>query len=511
MTSRVASLLILAAAAWLGVLLVEFHATAASTAPSAPLDSQQLLQDMQTHLTIAQSDANALAAQWAATAPSTLPTVTFANYAATTSPSSPWPATSPSNPNGAWFTATLGPAPDTRQVIRLASGQAIAALADNTELVLSGTYNVNATVVLSGNQQFIHTDPAATQPAILNWTGPANGTILQCQGAGTILQNLRFQISNPNASAAQAILVGDATNLVIDGCSSGPNGPASFINAGSLGTGPMGCLIHNCSTSGIGAYSVFTAGSGIVIDGCTFTNSHAEHLIRGTGANVTIENCTLANLQSVGAAASKDAISPQGGDFWSIVNCTVGAGGPITFGPILTAQAVNPPLVTHAQIRNCTLSVPINIGPGCTGVCIHGNAITTSPYAINLNGPVSNFPNLSISNVSIDSNQIVNNGANGASIKFFNGWTQSSGIQATVTNNTYTETGVQIGPSNYFSAALIALCPDLSQISFSGNVWGMPAGFDYHLPQATPFHPFCVGGTVGPANYVPLPSGDQTK
>jgi hypothetical protein len=159
-------------------------------------------------------------------------------------------------------------------------------------------------------------------------------------------------------------------------------------------------------------------------------------------------------------------------------------------------------------VIGCTLAVPVTVGPGCTGIYLHGNTITTTPYCINVNGPVSTFPALTVQQLTIDGNTLANNGANGAAIKFFAGWTQAPGNQAVVTNNTYSQGGVQIGPGNYFSASVAALCPDLSQITFKGNVWGKPSYYSYQLPQTPPFHSFLVGGDTAPTFYQPCPAGD---
>ncbi len=76
MNHRFAAISLIAAAWLLGVSRAESLAPArgqsASTEPTSP-NPQQIVQDLQTHLTLAQADAAALAAQWPTTTPATAP------------------------------------------------------------------------------------------------------------------------------------------------------------------------------------------------------------------------------------------------------------------------------------------------------------------------------------------------------------------------------------------------------------------------------------------------------
>jgi hypothetical protein len=394
----------------------------------------------------------------------------------------------------------LGSQPDLRTIINVPVGQLIpTTIPANSEIVLAGgiypitqTINLNSSTIRSVN---------GAASATLAWNGNNNGVLIQASGSYPIIQGVT--LTGTNASCAIATSVG-TTNLIVDGCIETDSGPQSLLDLADP-NGPSGYIIHNCQTSNIGAYSIFTGGSDGGIINCNFSNSVSEHLIRGTGNRITVQGCTLANLQSVGAAASKDATAPQGGSYWSIVNNTYGLGGPLSVGPILTTQAVNPPVVINTEIRNNVLFVPININPGTSGIFIHVNQITTSPNALNINGPVSSFNYLSIKGLTFSGNTVVNNGTTGSMLK---GFAFAISDLAQILNNTYSQTGVVIGPSNYFSASATILDTTEASYNFSGNVYSHPEYFSYQLSQTVPYTSFCVGQPIGAQNYHQVPVGD---
>ena len=180
----------------------------------------------------------------------------------------------------------------------------------------------------------------------------------------------------------------------------------------------------------------------------------------------------------------------------------------MTIGPILTPQAVNPQLVTHCLLSGNTLANTLGIGPGTCGILVRRNTIRNTPGCIDLQGSIAAFPNLSIGAVTIDGNTLVNSGSNGQAIIAFAGW----GTGCTVTNNTYNESQVVIGPTNWFSSAVKIFQADESGFTFSNNVWGLPASFSYQLPQTQPFKMFYVGPSDGnAAAYTTVPAGDSVK
>lgn len=434
----------------------------------------------------------------------TMPSIVLKNYIPTTSPSNPWPTTSPANPYGAWEVVSFGSQPDNRTLINIPVGQPIpSTIPANSEVVLNGgNYIIYQTLNL--NSSTIRSIGGASS-VTLTWDGANNGVLIQASGNYPIIQGITF--IGPNASCSIATS-SNTTNLIVDGCVETDSGPASFCNLADP-NGPNGYIIHNCQTSNIGAYSVFTGGSDGAILNCSFSNSSAEHLIRGTGNRILVQGDTLANLQSVGAAASKDALAPQGGSYWSVVNNNFGVGGPISIGPILTSTAINPPIILDIELRNNVFFTPINVNPGVSGIFIHVNQITTSPFALNINGSVSTFPYLSINGLNFSGNTVINNGSTGAMLKGFAG--AISDI-AQIINNNYSQSGVVIGNGNYFSASVCILDANLSSYNFSGNVYGKPWYYSYQLPQFAPFHSFCVGNTSlptsGPQNFVLCPSTD---
>jgi len=221
----------------------------------------------------------------------------------------------------------------------------------------------------------------------------------------------------------------------------------------------------------------------------------AEDLIRGTG-NVTVSNCTL-------TTQTKVCIAPQGGS-WTLLDDVI-AGSGITWGPVLTASAVNPPQV-GGMMLGCLLSAPLDIAPGTSGLYVHGNTITATPNPINI---ASQLP-YTVANVTIDGNTIINNGGaqgNGNCLKEFAG-ALAAGRQVTFTNNKCSMPGITIGPSNWYSAYVTVLDPTLAQFTFGGNVYAHPSGYSYQLPNPPPWLTFCVGGQTAPTFYQAVPAGD---
>lgn len=397
-------------------------------------------------------------------------------------------------------TFSLGSQVDTRTIINV-STTFPTTIPANSELVISpGTYNIASTIQLNSST-IRSSEPTTQQAVILNWVGSPNSSVIELSGNYPIVQRIQFV----GDSAAQAIFCNQGTtNVVIDGSGELSNGPQSFVNFGEPFS-PNTALLNNCWTTDIGAYSIFVGGNDIGIINSQFYNSKSEHLIRGTCDRLTIDGGTLVNYQGGVVDTNKDAISPQGGSYWSICNTTIGVGGPITFGPILTNTAVNPPVIINSIVRNCNLSVPVNIDPGTSGILIDHNNIITSPNGLNITGQNTNFPYLSINNLTFSNNIVVNNGTTGSMFKGFAG---ALSDVAQIKNNNYTQDNVVIGPTNYFSASVTILDKTEGSYNFSGNVYGKPEYYSYQLPQVPPFHSFCVGGIVGPNNFVVCPSSD---
>ena len=378
----------------------------------------------------------------------TMPAVVFTQ--STTSPSQPY-----SHPVA---TVTTQPAPANQVVV----GTTLPAnLVDNTEYICNGPISVLGTSNV-GNHVWAHSTNGI---GVLTYTGPVNGSVLQiAQSSSSTVENLRLV----GASAAQAVLVGGANSLYLHNLQEDATGPASFVNAASLGSGPNGLLIAGCTTTGLGAYSVFTSGT-MVIDGCNFSAAQDEDLIRGTG-NVTVSNPTL----SIG---QKCCIAPQGGS-WAILNPTItttGNAAAIAIGPVTTAQAWasgNIPTVTNTELIGGSINGAVNIGPGVAHIFVGSGLIEAdNASGINVQSATTGTLNgvsttLSSVDVEIVGETFKNLGTDGAAVTYF----PSFGTGAVLTGNTYI--APKVSNSNYFASNLKIGDGNLSGFAaIGGNSW----------------------------------------
>jgi hypothetical protein len=397
------------------------------------------------------------------------------------------------------------------------------------------TFPLATSVNLSATNQVVQVYGGGGH-ATVQWSGAANGMIFGTQSTtvNTVVRDIDF--TEPSGvSLAPYCFGGCGNNLTLDECTATGSG-IGYLSTFSDAKGAAGALIQDCSTNGIGAYSVFLEGSDIAIQGCNFANSTAEHLLRGTGDRVAITGNILANLQGGDVTTSKDAISPQGGSFWTIAENDIGDGGPVTFGPIATAQAWasgNLPTISWCVYEANTCSVPLNIAPGTLHLLARNNTITQNGNnCVNFEAPANGtYPNgqqvtLNAQDIQILFNTLSNTGNNaatGAALKSFSGF----GTGAVFYGNTFSAPSLSIG--DYFAAEMKILDSDLSGFAtIGGNVWSQPAATDYHLGNGALFY---VGNTdgvwtsfltlaqwnaqakatvpdvVGQANPVPVPAG----
>ena len=387
-------------------------------------------------------------------------------------------------------------------------GAALASFGTGAELfLLSGdTFPVSTSINLTASNQVAQVY-GGTSHATIQWAGVPNGMIFStaAHSSNPVIRDIDF--TEPDGQLLTPYCFGGCgTNLTVDQCSASGVG-IGYLTTFSDSTGANGALVQDCLTSGIGAYSCFLEGSDIVIQGNNFTNSTYEHLLRGTGDRVAITGNTLANLQSNNVTTSKDAISPQGGTFWTIANNNIGVGGPVTFGPIATAQAWasgNLPTISWCLYESNNCSIPLNIAPGTLHLLARNNTIQqNNDNCVNFEAPANGtYPNgqsvtLNAQDIQILFNTLTNSGATGSALKSFTGF----GSGAVFYGNTFAAPSISIG--DYFASEMKILDSDLSNFSMiGGNVWSTPAASDYHLKPGQLFY---VGSSDGNwANFLSL-------
>jgi hypothetical protein len=360
-------------------------------------------------------------------------------------------------------------------------------------LLLAGdTFTLSTSVDMYGSDQLVQTYGGSGH-ATIQWSGATNGIIFatNAQTTNAVVRDIDF--TEPAGQTPTPYCFGGCgKNLTLDQCTATGVG-IGYLATFSDGSGAAGALIQDCSTTGIGAYSAFIEGSDIVIQYNHFTNSTYEHLLRGTGDRVSMCNNTLANLQSNNVTTSKDAISPQGGTYWTIANNTIGVGGPVTFGPIATAQAWasgNLPTISWIIYESNNCSVPLNLAPGTLHLLARNNTINLSDgNCVNFESPATGtYPSgqsvsLNIQDAQILFNSLSNGGQTGSALKSFTGF----GGGAVFYGNSYNASSLSIG--DYFAAEVKILDPDLSGFStIGGNDWASPAATDYHLKAGSLFY-----------------------